>query len=110
MALIELESPGAPTEYRLGLRNFYVLTRYNRSVLYASAVYDLAQEIKAKALAGQDGGRYFSGSSGVPSLRIWKCSFGVSASVLPSFGDFLAARHVLVHLHQDSRGCARRPC
>ncbi len=48
VALIELSSPGAPAEYRLGLRNFYVLTRYNRSVLYASAVYDLAQEIKAK--------------------------------------------------------------
>jgi membrane-bound lytic murein transglycosylase B len=46
VALIELETPGAATEYRLGLRNFYVLTRYNRSVLYASAVYDLAQEIK----------------------------------------------------------------
>jgi membrane-bound lytic murein transglycosylase B len=46
VALIELESPGAATEYRLGLRNFYALTRYNRSVLYASAVYDLAQEIK----------------------------------------------------------------
>jgi membrane-bound lytic murein transglycosylase B len=48
VALIELESPGAPIEYRLGLRNFYVLTRYNRSVLYACAVHDLAQEIKAK--------------------------------------------------------------
>jgi membrane-bound lytic murein transglycosylase B len=48
VALIELESPGSATEYRLGLRNFFVLTRYNRSVLYASAVYDLAQEIKAK--------------------------------------------------------------
>ena len=48
VALIELESPGAASEFRLGLRNFYVLTRYNRSVLYASAVYDLAQEIKAK--------------------------------------------------------------
>jgi membrane-bound lytic murein transglycosylase B len=48
VALIELESPGAATEYRLGLRNFYVLTRYNRSALYASAVYDLAQEIKAR--------------------------------------------------------------
>ena len=46
VALIELESPGAAAEYRLGLRNFYVLTRYNRSALYASAVYDLAQEIK----------------------------------------------------------------
>ena len=48
VALIELESPGAATEYRLGLRNFYVLTRYNRSALYASAVYDLAQEIKGR--------------------------------------------------------------
>jgi membrane-bound lytic murein transglycosylase B len=48
VALIELESPGAATEYRLGLRNFFVLTRYNRSALYASAVFDLAQEIKAK--------------------------------------------------------------
>jgi membrane-bound lytic murein transglycosylase B len=47
VALIELESPGAVAEYRLGLQNFYVLTRYNRSVLYASAVYDLAQEIKS---------------------------------------------------------------
>lgn len=46
VALVELESPGAATEYRLGLRNFYVLTRYNRSVLYASAVFDLAQEIR----------------------------------------------------------------
>jgi membrane-bound lytic murein transglycosylase B len=48
VALIELESAGAPVEYRLGLRNFYVLTRYNRSALYASVVHDLAQEIKAK--------------------------------------------------------------
>jgi len=48
VALIELESPGEPTEYRLSLRNFYVLTRYNRSVLYACAVYDLAEAIKAR--------------------------------------------------------------
>jgi membrane-bound lytic murein transglycosylase B len=48
VALIELESPGAATEYRLGLRNFFVLTRYNRSALYASAVFDLAQEIKSR--------------------------------------------------------------
>jgi membrane-bound lytic murein transglycosylase B len=48
VALVELESPGVPSEFRLGLRNFYVLTRYNRSALYASAVYDLAQELKAR--------------------------------------------------------------
>jgi len=48
VALIELENAGAASEYRLGLRNFYVLTRYNRSVLYASAVHDLAQEIRSR--------------------------------------------------------------
>jgi membrane-bound lytic murein transglycosylase B len=48
VALIELETPDAPTEYRLGLRNFFALTRYNRSVMYASAVYDLAQELKSR--------------------------------------------------------------
>jgi membrane-bound lytic murein transglycosylase B len=48
VALIELETPGAVTEYRLGLQNFYALTRYNRSVLYASAVSDLAQELKSR--------------------------------------------------------------
>jgi membrane-bound lytic murein transglycosylase B len=44
--LIELESPGQPSEYRVGLQNFYVLTRYNRSAFYASAVWELAREIK----------------------------------------------------------------
>ena len=48
VALVELESPGAPSEFRLGLRNFYVLTRYNRSALYASAVQELGQEVKAR--------------------------------------------------------------
>jgi membrane-bound lytic murein transglycosylase B len=48
VALIELEVPGAASEFRIGLRNFYVLTRYNRSVMYASAVEDLAQEIKSR--------------------------------------------------------------
>jgi membrane-bound lytic murein transglycosylase B len=52
VALIELENADAPAEYRIGLRNFYVLTRYNRSVLYASAVVDLAQEIRQRRHAG----------------------------------------------------------
>lgn len=34
------------TEQRLGLRNFYVLTRYNRSALYAAAVADLAEALR----------------------------------------------------------------
>ena len=46
-ALIDYVTPGAPTEYRLGYRNFYVLTRYNRSSFYATAVSDLAEAIAA---------------------------------------------------------------
>lgn len=32
---------------RLGLRNFHVITRYNRSILYAMAVHDLATAMRA---------------------------------------------------------------
>ena len=43
-ALIELENK-AGREYWLGLNNFYVITRYNHSPLYAMAVYQLGQAI-----------------------------------------------------------------
>lgn len=46
-ALVELETPDAPSEFRIGLQNFYVLTRYNRSSFYASAVADLAEALRA---------------------------------------------------------------
>ena len=45
--LIELESPGEPSEYLVGLQNFYVLTRYNRSSFYAAAVRELAAAVQA---------------------------------------------------------------
>ena len=43
-ALIELTGAAGP-EYRVGFANFYAITRYNRSRMYASAVNDLAQAI-----------------------------------------------------------------
>ena len=48
VTVVDLPSPGRPTEYTLGLKNFYVLTRYNRSFFYALAVYQLGQAVKAQ--------------------------------------------------------------
>ena len=47
VTIVDLPSPGRPTQYVLGLQNFYVLTRYNRSFFYALAVYELGQRVKA---------------------------------------------------------------
>lgn len=44
-ALIELEQLDG-NEYWLGLKNFYAITRYNHSALYAMAVYQLSQAIR----------------------------------------------------------------
>ncbi len=44
-SLIALEQKDG-TEYWLGLKNFYVITRYNHSPLYAMAVYQLAEAIR----------------------------------------------------------------
>lgn len=46
VALMQFESENT-NEYWFGTENFYVITRYNHSPLYALAVYQLAQEIKA---------------------------------------------------------------
>lgn len=44
VVLVSAEQPDGPA-YRVGFRNFYVITRYNRSARYAMAVHDLAQAI-----------------------------------------------------------------
>ena len=49
-SLAELEG-GDGQEYWVALNNFYVITRYNRSSLYAMAVYQLAEEIRARHAA-----------------------------------------------------------
>ena len=36
----------APPSYSLGARNFYAITRYNRSSFYAMAVIELAQALR----------------------------------------------------------------
>jgi membrane-bound lytic murein transglycosylase B len=41
------------SEVRVGLKNFYVITRYNRSPLYAAAVADLAQAVRERQSPGR---------------------------------------------------------
>jgi len=56
--LVDLEGRDG-REYWVGFQNFYAITRYNRSVMYALAVHELSQAIAAGVRAreaGQPGG------------------------------------------------------
>lgn len=46
-ALLPLETESG-MQYWFGFKNFYVITRYNRSTNYAMAVYEIAQGIRAR--------------------------------------------------------------
>lgn len=46
--LFQLEAQGGKQEFWLAMHDFYVITRYNRSHLYALAVHHLSQELKAR--------------------------------------------------------------
>jgi membrane-bound lytic murein transglycosylase B len=65
--IVDLPTPNRPTEYKVGLQNFYVLTRYNRSFFYALAVYQLGELIKARVDAQAAG---ITGVSGVPGTPV----------------------------------------
>ena len=47
LALIDLPNGERPASHVLGARNFYVVTRYNRSSFYAMSVIDFAQTLAA---------------------------------------------------------------
>jgi membrane-bound lytic murein transglycosylase B len=57
LLLLEERSPnGEAASYWIACHNFYVITRYNRSRLYAAAVWELAQAIRvARAAAPRQG-------------------------------------------------------
>lgn len=46
--VFDLPTPGETAQYWVGYRNFYVITRYNRSSFYAMSVFELAEEIRAR--------------------------------------------------------------
>lgn len=54
--LVSAEQKDGPA-YRVGFQNFYVITRYNRSVRYAMAVHDLAEAIAQRVQAGNQGSK-----------------------------------------------------
>jgi membrane-bound lytic murein transglycosylase B len=46
ISIFELPTPGKPSKFVAGFTNFEVVTRYNRSTFYASAVLELGEAIQ----------------------------------------------------------------
>ena len=57
LALIEFPNGDQPSEYILGVNNFYVITRYNRSSFYAMGVIELANRLRLELAARARGDR-----------------------------------------------------
>jgi membrane-bound lytic murein transglycosylase B len=55
LVLADLVNVDAPADHVLGTRNFYAITRYNRSYLYAMAVIDLATTLRLARQAANPG-------------------------------------------------------
>ncbi len=56
VALLAFDSKEGQQEYWLARHNFYVITRYNHSPLYAMAVYQLAEAIRTSRIANRSQG------------------------------------------------------
>ncbi|KNH10254.1 Membrane-bound lytic murein transglycosylase B precursor [Candidatus Burkholderia brachyanthoides] len=52
VTVVDLPTTGMATQYTLGLKNFYALTRYNRSFFYALAAHQLGEAVKARMMSG----------------------------------------------------------
>lgn len=63
--LIAVDEPDG-VHWRVGYNNFYVITRYNHSALYAMAVYELATAIKQRMLEN-DAAQVASTSAAAPT-------------------------------------------
>lgn len=48
LMLVDLVNADAPPDYVIGTGNFYAITRYNRSFLYAMAVIELAEALRTR--------------------------------------------------------------
>jgi membrane-bound lytic murein transglycosylase B len=46
ISIFELPTPGKPSKFMAGFTNFEVVTRYNRSTFYASAVLELGEAVR----------------------------------------------------------------
>ena len=53
VAMLALDRSAEEKEYWVGLQNFYVITRYNRSQLYAMAVHQLSEAIRVAHASAQ---------------------------------------------------------
>ena len=69
-ALFRMEGSDG-TEYWLGLHDFYVITRYNRSAMYALAVLQLSQELRRRMGPEASGPVAVRGPAGVPGESAW---------------------------------------
>ena len=69
-ALFRMEG-GNGTEYWLGLHDFYVITRYNRSAMYALAVLQLSQELRRRMGPEASAPAAMRGPTDVPGASVW---------------------------------------